>query len=292
MKEISVSGVSAMVPEKLEELSQQQLLKLLGMLVEGRDELNIKLSFAREYWKLPVNSMYRLANRIHRTKNMMDKLVLSQGYLEAASKLFLLCEQFNFLLTDRKIHKNPLPVIRRGSLLAALYGPSDGMKNITIWEFAMAENQMLQYANKEDDGCIDNLLAILYRPRSVWQCIRSWFVFVPDLRLPFNDANYTKRLPRVNKISAGEKLAVVMFFNSVRESFKDRFPHIYNEHQKRTSGRNLSWGDVIIEMSGEVPGNEEKVGKVNLYTFLYRLELNAIKVEEMEKEMEQIKNKK
>lgn len=293
MKEIAVNGVARAVPEKLGELSQQELIWLISHIAAGTDPVSLKLQFAMRYWKLPVNRINRMARRLRKEKNLLQKLIYNENYLEINSRLFLLSEHFDFLISDRTLVTNPFPFLRLPWYRFApkLHGPSDGLKNISIWEFALAERALIDYFNTEETEHLDNLLAILYRPASIQKLIRRWFHHVPDVRQTFNDQTFSNRIPLMKRIPLETKVAVSLFVNSVRLSFKDpeRFPHIYNDVQKRAHGKELSWADVIMEMSGEVPGNEENTGRVNLYTFLYRLELNAIKAEELKKQSEGLK---
>jgi hypothetical protein len=293
MKEIAVNGVSRMVPQKLSELSQQELVWLISKIAAGADPISIKLQFAMRFWKLPVNRVNRIARRLNREKNLLQKLIYNENYLEINSRLFLLAEQFDFLISDRELTVNPFPTIKLPWYRFArkLHGPADGLKNISIWEFALAERALIDYFHTEEPEHLDNLMAILYRPASIRRLIRRWFVHTPDIRQGFNDQTFEERIPTIRRIPLEVKVGVSLFVNSVRESFKDteRFPHIYNNLQKRSTGKDLSWADVIMEMSGEVPGNEARTGEVNLYTFLYRLELNAIKAEEIKKQTEALK---
>lgn len=295
MKEIAVNGKSKMVPESLDELSQEELLKLIRFIAEGRDAQYIKLRFVCDYWKIPINRINRLGRRLERSNNLLQKIVLNDQHLDILSRLYLLTEQFNFLIKDRKLLKNPVPRIRFpwSRFIRPLVGPSDGLKNLTIWEYALAEKMLENYVSSDDETFLDQLLAILYRPTCLGKVIMSWFRYTSDTRVTFNDQTYQKRIPLLTGIEFEKKFAIAMYFNSVRDSFKesDRFPHIYNMKKKKTGNSKLSWADVIMEMSGEIPGNEDKTGRVNLYTFLYRLELNAIKAEQMEEELEKMKKK-
>jgi hypothetical protein len=296
MKEISVNGRSKLVPQSLEELSQEELLKLIRFVSEGKDAHYIKLQFVCDYWKIPINRINRLGRRLEKCNDLLQKVALNDQHMDILSKLYLLTEQFNFLVKDRKLTKNPVPRIRFPWLrfIRPLVGPADGLKNLTIWEFAVAERMLENYVATDEESYLDELIAILFRPVNPLRWIRKRFTWIPDTRVAFNDQTYKQRLPLIAKYATiEEKVGVAMFFHSVRDGFRedDRFPHIYNTGKKKKGGKGLSWGDVIMEMSGEIPGNEDKTAQVNLYTFLYRLELNAIKAEKMEEELEKIKQK-
>lgn len=296
MKEIEVNGKKRMVPQSLEELSQEELLRLIRFIAEGRDVQYIKLRFVCDYWKIPINRINLLGRRLEKSTNLAQKIVMNDQHLEILSKLYLLTEEFNFLIKDRKLLKNPVPEFRFTwwRFIRPLKGPSDGLKNLTIWEFAVAERMLENYVSSDEETHLDELIAVLYRPVDPLRWIRKWFIWTPDIRVGFNDQTYKKRLPLITeRTTLEQKVAIAMFFNSVRESFReeDRFPHIYNQSKKKKGNSKLTWADVIMEMSGEVPGNEDKTGRVNLYTFLYRLELNAIKAEQLEDELEKMKNK-
>jgi hypothetical protein len=296
MKEISVNGRSKMVPQSLDELSQEELLKLIRFISEGREAQYIKLRFVCDYWRIPINRINRLGRKLEKSNDLLQKIALNDQHMDILSKLYLLTEQFNFLVKDRKLMKNPVPRIRFAwwRFMRPLVGPADGLKNLTIWEFAVAERMLENYVASDEESYMDEMMAILYRPVDPVRWIQRRFKWIADTRVQFNDQSYKSRISIITKhITLEEKVAVAMFFHSVRDSFRedDRFPHIYNTGKKKKGGKSLSWGDVIMEMSGEIPGNEEKTAQVNLYTFLYRLELNAIKAEQLQEEIDKMKNK-
>lgn len=288
MRQISINGVSRIVPQRLAELSPEELSWLIRHLVQGVDDLSLRIHFAARFWNLPIGRINRLGRKAAREKYLPQRLSDVENWLDANSKIYLLAEQFDFLLHDRRLERNPFPVIRLPwyRFRRALHGPDDGLKNLSIWEFAVAERHAMGVRADNLSDALDRFIAALYRPRSILLQLRSVFCWTADQRLPFNDQTYTRRVAAVSRVPMEVKLAVLMFFKSVRDTFQgpELFPHVYSGTQSASQGRKLSWGDVIMEMSGEVPGNEDATGRVNLYTFLYRLELNAIKLEQLERE--------
>jgi hypothetical protein len=291
MKEITVNDITRLVPESFSELSRKEIIWVISQIAKGVDEIELKLLFLKRYFKLPISRLIGLQQKINREKDLVQKMIYNDDLNEYNSRLFLLSEQVNFLVNDRRFSFNPVPVYRTlKRFFMPLIGPADDLKNLTIWEFALAERAMLNYTETQNEEELNRLIAILYRPASIIKRLALLLGFYDkDLRKRFNDQVITERIPRVKNMPFAYKHAIYLFFYSVRNTFSDegKFPHLFNQQKqdRNISGRQeLTWGDVIMEMSGEIPGNEEKTGQVNLYTFLYRLELNAIRRKELELE--------
>ncbi len=286
MKSISVNGNTRMVPEQLSELTPQELRWLMRHIIYGMDAGLMKLQFLCRYFRLPLRRINRLRQKITRAIDPIERALLQEHYLECNSKIFLLTEQFNFLLHDRTLLHNPMPVIRfPWWRFRKLLGPADELKNITIWEFALTERALSNFLATDREEYLDQMMAILYRRCSFRRRVASLFWHQTDLRVPFCDQVHIHPIRRIRNLPLEVKLLVSVFFASVVMSFKEphRFPNVYHQQKEKQSPgtRELSWADVIMELSGPIPGKEASTAATNLYTFLHRLELNAVKLQKI-----------
>ena len=270
---ISVNKVEKDIPVTWQEVKPDQLLKILKWISEGVNGIQLKLKFLELYFKLPITKLDKLGKAAEK----IEDLRAWEHYQECMSKLLMLSYTVNFL------DKTPEVVNRIGLRLRLgfgkyFYAPAEGFKNLEIWEFVLAEQ-----AFKNDE--YNKLIAILFRKKKYLHFIQKHLSnYNNDIRCQFNDIDISKNEVRIakSKITEEVKLAIVIWFGNFLSTLPLTFPHVYlkvNTKKQKTNSKGQSWGDIIINMSGEIPGNEDKVARVNLNTLLYRLEMNAVKYE-------------
>ena len=256
-------------PEKFSELTPKQLLSFMELSGKGYNEYELKIQFLRKnFFRLPISRINALRKFSKKEKSEALAQAYYNGWLENSSSIHELVKLLKFLNDTPVYTDNPVPRYR------LLRGPAHQLKNLTIWEFALAEKAMFDFMATGDMSQLNRLVAIIMRRMSLWQLAKSLFTFVDDFRTDFHDQLIERNMKRVVKMPEHYKFAILAYFRSTRETFKDAFPYVYSNVAKKKTSKDDegNWGDVIMQMSGDVPGNEEKVAKVNLYTFLYRID--------------------
>jgi len=255
-------------PESFEELTRKQFLSFVELAGQGYTDYELKIQFLRKnFFKLPITRIHALKKLSEKAKTKAFNQAYYNGWLDNSSSIHKLIKLLTFLSGTPEYLNNPAPKYR------LLRGPSDRLKNISIWEFALAEKAMIDFAHEKDDKHLDVLAGILMRRISPAKWFKSLFTHVSDVRVDFNDELIAKYASIGSKMPQHYKFAMLSFFRSVRESFTEIFPNVYGSvEKKKTKSKEGNWGDVILDFSGEIPGKEEEVAAVNLYTFLYRID--------------------
>lgn len=277
-----------LIPESFSELTGKQLLFYLRLLAENHSPEVMKLHFANQFFRLPISRINGYKEVAQFEGNEEKKQALIDAWFDNCDELNYLIHEFNFLEKPIEITKNLFPIRRIGFRFFA--GPSDEMKNVSIWEYAVAENTLLNYLADLNPMHLHKLAAILYRPISIKQLFNKIFNgSCKDLRIPFRDHMIIKNQNKLKRADLLFTLAIPIFFRSVRNTLPEKYPHIYNGKKKSDDEDGMSWGDVIVKMSK--PGEEDKVGSVDFHTFLYRLEREAIDYEKFKRDNESKKSK-
>ena len=256
-------------PESFSELSRRQFLSFIKLAGQNLTDYELKIRFLRKnFFRLPVTRIAALHKLSKKAKNKTFSQAYYEGWLDNSSVIHELVKKLSFLSESPVFVKNPVPRWR------FYFGPADNLKNISIWEFAMAEKYFLLFAENQKTEDLNRFVGILMRPVSVMAFLKKIFSYSNDIRSFFHDELLSKYSANIAAMPEYKKLAVVAFFRSVRESFKMLFPNVYGDVESKRNNKDSegNWGDVILSFSGDIPGNEEKVAAVNLYTFLYRID--------------------
>ena len=256
-------------PENFAELTPKQFLSFMELSGKGYTEYELKIQFLRKnFFKLPITRIHALRKFAKKEKSEALAAAYYEGWLDNSSAIHDLVKLLKFLNDTPEYLNNPIPKYR------LLRGPSHHLKNISIWEFALAENAMFDFLETGDMDSLDRFVAILMRPLSASKVLKSIYAYVDDYRSKFHDELIDRNIKRVRKMPEHYKFALLAYFRSTRETFKEVFPNVYGSVSKKKTpeGEDGNWGDVILQMSGEVPGQEDQVSRVNLYLILSRID--------------------
>lgn len=144
MKTILINKRFYEVPEKWEELSQKQLLRVMDTLfLKGYTAEQMLLRLLQVLTGMSTFRFFKCA-----IEDLEDFLYVS---------MFLLSPDMVFT-------KNLIPFYKHSH--TKFYGPEDFLDNLRMKEFALTENYYLKWfdSNKEDIEALNELIAILYRP--------------------------------------------------------------------------------------------------------------------------------
>lgn len=164
MRAIVIGGDSYEVPGEWNEFGADQLVFLC--LITGKEctieEIKLKVFlFCMEA---------RIANYRAAGGERYKIRVGKKTYYLNTEQVMALAGVYDFLFTEGrdgkavlevKLTRNPFPEIGGGKI--QLYGPDDGLTNISYGQFIMLQTYQQRLA--EDWGCIDSFLAVIYKPR-------------------------------------------------------------------------------------------------------------------------------
>lgn len=122
--------------------------------------------------------------------------------------------------------RNFVPVVCKN-----LYGPEDGFKDLTFCEYRMAYTWFKSYSESNNEVDLDQLVAILYRPRKPFLWLQKYFPgFNGQKRIPFtaksNPELLAGRLKRIEKLPVHIKYAVFLYFSSCEDFLRSGTPEI------------------------------------------------------------------
>jgi hypothetical protein len=190
-----------------------------------------------------------------------------------------LCETLDFLTKEIALTSNVIPVIRTG--LKKYYGPADAMTNCTFGEFTLASSVLDEYHKSGDEAHLDQLVAILYRPKKVFWFIRRHFTDHQDPRVRFMNRSLKKRISRMAKVDYCIRYSVLLFFSGILNSLTGLYPYVYR-HKDDFDSRDNGWASLIISLADGKTDDKslETVMNSNLYNVFIGLNKKAREYQE------------
>lgn len=183
---------------------------------------------------------------------------------------YFLCESLDFLFKEVSLTRNNLPTIKKGG--RKYIGPSDAMMNCTFGEFTIANSLLDSFSKTREQKYLDDMVAVLYRPKKWFWFIRKAFIDNQDPRKKFVNRSLKKRAGTMAKVDYHVKYSVYLFFSGVLNSLPVLYPFVYQ--QKGDSGsEDNGWASLIISLADGKTDDKslETVMNSNLYNVLIGL---------------------
>ena len=183
---------------------------------------------------------------------------------------YFLCESLDFLFNEVSLTRNLLPVIRTGWIKCI--GPSDAMMNCTFGEFTMANSLLDSFSKTKEQKYLDEMVAVLYRPKKLFWFIRKAFTDNQDPRKKFVNRSLKKRCQKIFRLDYEIKYSVFLFFSGVLNSLPVLYPYVYQQNEDAGSADN-GWASLIISLADGKTDDKslETVMNSNLYNVLIGL---------------------
>jgi len=175
-----------------------------------------------------------------------------------------LCETLDFLTKEVTLTRNVIPVISTD--LSKYYGPADAMTNCTFGEYTLASSVLDEYHKSGCETHLDQLVAILYRPKKIFWFIQKYFTDQQDPRVRFMNMTLKKRAGRISKVDHCVKHSVLLFFSGVLNSLTGLYPYVYKQKDE-TVDQDNGWASLIISLADGKTDDKslETVMNSNLY---------------------------
>lgn len=226
--------------------------------------LRFNLIFEVVEGKITVkNPQQMFATRIHLLQSLLGftYFTFRKAYPEEILRLLSDEKAGEFLLTNFKLTNNPVPDYKRHFWHKKLYGPANNLGDIDGEELMFAEKFYYEYkAGKQ--GSLDLMIAMLYRPRKGGK------------RTIFDKELTDEYLHQIATWPLDIKIAIFIFFESVRERWILRFDLVYKKpedvNQKPTS--NSTMLDVYLSMAGGKFGSFNETIKSNAFMLLSEMQ--------------------
>jgi len=233
-------------PGNFEEISQAQLVTIMRVQRTIPGEILQAMELAHLIFKIPA----KLINKL--TDAQVMQLISIWNFVYMPTICF-----------EKWIIKK-LPGLK-------LYGPSDSLDNISFDELMHADQALDAYKDSEDEQHLDELVAVLYRPKTS----RKLYQDTGDIRILFNKNHLSERAKTIRKtLDIDVKQAIRFNYIACRAVMAMPFVHLFPEADDEEIGdkkaSNGNWLDVSISLARKEPvlGNFHDIERDNAYLVL------------------------
>lgn len=263
MRIIEIKNRIYTVPEKWDELTGKQLVKVIAILNSKNTPATAKL--------VQIFQIITNANQW---------ILWWAGATEWEDKLHV-CQ---FLFEENELTKNLLPEYD------GRYGPADDFNNLLMSEFVFTEQYFSQWIDQDLDdalrqAALNRLVATLYRPKKRGYDLAK--NIDGDPRVLFNDnvIEYDALIASAWDMSVRE--AIGFWYHGCRNSLICQFPQVFGGGEGGGSTYGL-W-DVIHDVAEQrTLGDFEKVEKTLLKTVLMSVTRSIDKADALESQMKKV----
>ena len=248
MNQVEIDGKTYSMPSNWNELTKKQVL-FVSRLFQGQlTMVDFKLRALFDF----LSAKQKVTKRIH------------------PEDAYFLCESLDFLFKEVSLTRNLLLVIRTG--WRKCIGPSDAMMNCTFGEFTMANSLLDFFSKTGEQKYLDEMVAVLYRPKKWFWLIWKSFTDNQDPRKKFVNRSLKKRCYRIAALDFHIKYSVFLFFSGVLNSLPVLYPYVYQQKEDAGSEDN-GWASLIISLADGKTDDKslETVMNSNLYNVLIGL---------------------
>ena len=252
MNEVQIDGQHRSLPSTWNELSRKQLLCVSRLFSSKLNLFEFRVKALQEFLSVKRKTFKRID----------------------PEDTYFLSETLDFLTKEVSLTRCVIPVIGTG--LRKYYGPSDAMTNCTFGEFTLASSVLDEYHKSGSEDHLDQLVAILYRPKKAFWFIRRHFTDHQDPRVRFMNRSLKRRTGQMAKIDHCLKHSVLLFFNGILNSLTSLYPYVYRQKDESESQDN-GWVTLIISLADGKTDDKslETVMNSNLYNVFIGLNKKA-----------------
>jgi hypothetical protein len=241
-------------PMGWEELSRRQLLRIFKAMAKfGPDSGLFVLSL--------IWHALRLKRRVFqddRTRFIIKELP-SEDKITIAHSPNILGWFFN-------MERYPMPYIFRWFFLRGrLYvGPYRRLTKLETGELCNAMWYHQEYHDNQNPEDLQRLIAVLYRPVSIWKFIKRCFSSNPngDIRKPINDFLHETRAKRLRKLPSHKAAIILAMWGVAQKEFAAKHKLTFKRSGKSSKKNPRDMVKFIISMAGDKFGTVEKTDKM------------------------------
>ena len=136
-----------------------------------------------------------------------------------------------------------------------LYGPANGLENLTIYELGMTFMALERFLETKDDDYALELLAILYRPKKPHTRENALSAYQGDRRLPLlhHEATIPARKKLMAKLPDLVRAFLIFWFACCRQQIIRQFPNIFHQPEPNAAGERVgndyAWGGILLNLA-------------------------------------------
>lgn len=165
--------------------------------------------------------------------------------------------------TKQLMPKLRIPNAKLSWIKHTFYGLESNFDNITLEEYADAEFCLSEYARTSSELWLHRFLAVLYRPGSEKQKLKTG-----DARKPYNIHENDMYGRHLSRLSENEKCAILYWYYGCRNVLTEDYSFLFSKENQGKAEQGAGWVDVIHGMAGTKFGNIHETGKTLLKVIL------------------------
>ena len=237
--------------------------------------MTINLTIPTTWNDLTENQLKRLAELFHSQKTRIQDVLVFFTLLNIKwwqfSKSFKAAKVLkNVGLSELKKHYNFIYKKQERTKFIScfkiknkqLFAPNERITNLTVDEFAHAEDLYLGWHKTKDIEYLQYLTAVLYREKDE-----------KGKRLLFDKTELEDRAKALSKTDKNILLATALTYQGCREYLYTQFPKVFPVNNKsKATPKSSGFGKLILHLSGEKFGSHNETKTTNVYTFLSEFE--------------------
>lgn len=256
--EILEKGIVKEIASCMEELSSSQYLYFVRLVLDLQDKaIDLPTFRFLLVWKLleiKTDIKYHLLSKDEK-ENTLAEIARIAKLMDSFFKTENREGEDKMVMQLHTIH-NFIP-----SIAGNLYGPQDGLLDISFCEYRTAHSFYRDYISTNNENDLNHLIAVLYRPRKRWMAIRKRFAsFNGQYRVPFtaktNPLLLEKRAKRIAKLPYAVRYGIFLFYNGCETFLSEGKPSIDGNE---------------IDLSVLYSGSGSDTGSIGLVGLLYTL---------------------
>lgn len=147
--------------------------------------------------------------------------------------------------------KNPHPRINIAGI--TLYGPANGLDNVSIYEMGKIFTLYEQFVEQGSLDTVHELLATMYRPAKPDTAENQKSAYGGDRRLPLRgyESTIDKRLVAMAALPEATKQILLFWVASCRHAIVESFPKVFDppSDPDAVSLPNYGWGGVLLSLA-------------------------------------------
>lgn len=291
------------IPSEVSELCPTQaayVMEQILLLQSGKIEIQqFRINLAAFFLNLKISGKYFYFSRKKKKTSEEEKYIktINENLFrisETMESFFAASDDKHSLVFNYNTIKNLIPQIGR------YYGPAAALTNCTYYEYKEAHVRYIEFSKNRDEQKLNELIAVLYRPKRVFNFILKYFPgYDGQMRRKFtpktNYRYFEKRVKHIAKVPYHIRFAVYMFYNKCEEYLYSGKPEIDGQEIDLSvlyQGGEVAKGKPDIGLTGilfslaetNVFGNIEQTANTNLYDILARLYQLKIAYDKMRNE--------
>lgn len=196
------------------------------------------------------------------------KEVLDGQMMDITLEFSRLLDLMAWLADIPYLTRNPFPRLKMGR--KKLYGPRDGMEDITYYQFALVDNLIreISLALGEDrpgdaEAAKARIVAVLWHQE----------------KKGFEERHIQAKARYFSKLPSDIKDAIYLYALGSFRLVADTFPRIFSGDPEETDGPDYGHAGIILDLAGGKFGDIDKTQETSLYTILMYLDKEAARAE-------------